>query len=409
LSSISKTDVNNKVKAKAKTEVKAKAKTEVKAKAKTEVKAKAKTEVKAKAKTEVKAKAKTEAEVKAKTEAEVKAKTEAEVKAKTEAKAKAKTEAKAKAKTEVKAKAKTEVKAKAKTEVKAKAKTEVKAKAKTEAKVKAKAKVEVDTTIKKKNKGEKGEIAVLTELFKMNANNEFNKLKVIFGDDASDGIEILDIETHDKIVNIGEIKKAKSTSKTDCTIKLVKTGTIVNISLKCLYCSKPSLLNHTPRSAKVFQKDGKLHAQLGNIDKLICSLNDMRTDGTVGEDIRIKEIKLDDQLKGSIKDVAKFFVFEGTGRGPSKYPCNAIMEILDPDDISKWHFTLCDTDQTKTNYVNSVYDRIVISVRDKGMPKKQSDRELCKQWIFKQKTETGIREKGSLHMRLDKITKKLNH
>ena len=58
-------------------------------------------------------------------------------------------------------------------------------------------------------------------------------------------------------------------------------------------------------------------------------------------------------------------------------------------------FRKCDTKK----YIESIYDNIVISLRDKGMPKVLN--EYCKPWVFKDIKSNGlIKHKGSLHVRI---------
>ncbi len=87
--------------------------------------------------------------------------------------------------------------------------------------------------------------------------------------------------------------------------------------------------------------------------------------------------------------------------GKSKYPANSILEIQEPNDIKKWKFYNCIDNKKKNEYVKNIYDRIILSMRDKGMPNKKNV--LCDPWIFRQMKENEIiKEKGSLHIRLKK-------
>ena len=250
------------------------------------------------------------------------------------------------------------------------------------------------------NKGETGEVFVIRKLFELSNGNKKYELIKIFGNNAINGIELCDIETNKKITDINMIKKAKSISKADCMLKFIKTNEYVSISIKCQHGNMPAILNHTPRSAKVFQATGDLNTHLAQLDKLINQINENRKKKLCGEDVHIDKINLDKLFVDCIINVIKYFVFEGSGRGRSKYPCNAILEVFDPNCINTWKFVLCNDDQTKLQYIKSIYNRIILSMRDKGMPKSN---EICKPWIFKQIKDDGIiKEKGSLHIRLKK-------
>ena len=59
----------------------------------------------------------------------------------------------------------------------------------------------------------------------------------------------------------------------------------------------------------------------------------------------------------------------------------------------------CDNVQNKKAYIESIYDKIVISLRDKGMPKLIP--ECCKPWLFDDiRPDGSIKYKGSLHIRI---------
>ena len=114
------------------------------------------------------------------------------------------------------------------------------------------------------NKGELGEILVIRKLFEYSKINDIFNLVKIFGNDADMGIKVLDIESDKPILNDNSIKKTKSTIKPDCLIQFNKTNTYQYISIKCKHGANPTILNHTPRSAKCFQPGGDLNIYLPN-------------------------------------------------------------------------------------------------------------------------------------------------
>ena len=61
--------------------------------------------------------------------------------------------------------------------------------------------------------------------------------------------------------------------------------------------------------------------------------------------------------------------FDGTGTKKAKYPSNFVLGIHDPNDINEWKYHKCVNKDGKNKYVNKIYDRLIISVRKKGMPK----------------------------------------
>lgn len=247
------------------------------------------------------------------------------------------------------------------------------------------------------NKGELGEINIINKLFSLMKKNKIDDLVHCFGPDAEHNIIVCDIETQKPIIDATDIKKSKSTSKADTLIMLKKTNKFLYISIKCTHGANPAILNHTPRSAKVFQKDGALSTQLDVLDTIIKKLNMARTSGEVNEDIKINSMEFGQNEKECIYNVGKYFMFEGTGSGNSKYPSNAILTVGDYNNIKQWKYLLCDTNEQKINYIKQVYDLMVFSLRNKGMPKVINN--ICIPWIYKDKSK----QKGSLHIRLMKL------
>jgi len=119
------------------------------------------------------------------------------------------------------------------------------------------------------NRGEKDEVLLLLNLYHINEMNEFDKLIEIFGEEASEGISILNIDTDDEIDDINKVSKAPSCYKADCKIRMKKTNNIYSISIKSKNGANPSILNHTPRSAKIFQEGGILNDNVCCLDKII--------------------------------------------------------------------------------------------------------------------------------------------
>ena len=249
------------------------------------------------------------------------------------------------------------------------------------------------------NIGEKDEVLSLLELFHFDEMNELHKLIEIFGEEASQGISILNIDTDDEIVDINQLSKTPCGYKADCKIRMKKTNNIYRTSIKSKNGANPSILNHTPRSAKIFQEGGIFHNHVSSLDKILEEYIDKRNNKIIGEDIPISNLtclKQDHSLKEKFLDILSFFVFEGTGKGYSKCKSDAIMTRYQSNEIS---FEKYDTIERKKIYIESIYDKIVISLRDKGMPKVLD--EYCKPWIFDDVKDDGsIKYKGSLHIRL---------
>lgn len=249
-----------------------------------------------------------------------------------------------------------------------------------------------------KNKGEKDEVLLLLKLYHLNEMNEFEKLVEIFGEEASKGISILDIDTNDEIVDINNLSKAKSCYKADFKMRMKKTLKIYTPSIKSKNGANPAIINHTPRNAKIFQEDGIFYNDISYLDKILAEYIDKRVNKKIGEDTLISKLmclKNHYSLKEIFLKLLSYFVFDGTGKGYSKCRANAIIEYHN----DKITFKNCDDIEKKNEYIKSIYDTLVISLRDKCMPKVMN--EYCKPWVFDDiKPDGSIKHKGSLHIRI---------
>ena len=258
------------------------------------------------------------------------------------------------------------------------------------------AKINIHTN--NQNIGEKDEVLLLLDLYHLNEMNEFDKLIEIFGEEASEGISILNIDTDDEIDDINKLSKAPCGYKADCKIRMKKTNNVYSISIKSKNGANPSILNHTPRSAKIFQEGGILNVHVCCLDKIIQEYIYKRVNKIIGEDTPISKLmclKDDYLLKEKFLEILSYFVFDGSGKGYSKCKSDAIMTYQRDKIILKKY----DNIQNKKVYIESIYDKIVISLRDKGMPKVMN--EYCKPWVFNDiKPDGSIKHKGSLHIRI---------
>lgn len=250
------------------------------------------------------------------------------------------------------------------------------------------------------NNGEKDESLLLIDLFHYNETKQYDRLVNIFGDDASNGIHILSMDTNNNeiVTDINILlSKAKGTYKSDCIIKMIKTDYIYYASIKSKNCANPAILNHTPRTANVFKPDGILHEYISNLDIVIQEYIDKRKRNIIGEDTSIEQLERlkTPAIRLGFMNVLSYFVFEGSGRGYSNYKANSVLYYEKGQII----FTKCRNSEEKREYIENIYNNVIISLRDKGMPKNNDD--YCKPWVFNDsKSDGSIKHKGSLHIRL---------
>mgnify|MGYP005645438047 CR=1 FL=1 len=247
------------------------------------------------------------------------------------------------------------------------------------------------------NTGEKDEILLLIKLFYLNQTNQYDKLIDIFGEEASQGISILNIDTNNKILDIHKISKTNGKFKADYMIQMEQTEKIYCISVKSKNGSKPAILNHTPRSAKIFQEGGILCDTIDSLDIILIEYIKKRNAKIIGEDTHINNLESvkDPLIKNNFLDVLTYFAFDGSGKGISKCRANAMITYYN-ETIT---FIKCETIEEKKEYIKTIYDSIILSLRDKGMPKVLTDK--CKPWVYNDiKSDGLIKYKGSLHIRI---------
>lgn len=238
--------------------------------------------------------------------------------------------------------------------------------------------------IPKQNIGESDEIRIKKYLFTNQSNIAF--LLLIFGIIASGGIKLT-------YSSIEQIKKSGTRSKADLEILFNEIGQTFYVSIKSRKGAYPAILNHTPRSAKVFQ-NGVLNENLLFIDMLITEYIEKRKKGLISEDVLLTELECfnNTDVKNSVIKMLVYFIFKGTGSKLSPKECNSIIIGNKDDSLT---FFQCITEEEKVSYINTIIGKCVISLRNKGMPKQTN--EQCKPWVY---TNEAGKDCGSIHIRV---------
>lgn len=240
------------------------------------------------------------------------------------------------------------------------------------------------------NKGEKEEVKTIKYLYSIREN--IDELINIFGIDASQGIKIIDMDKKKEFTNdtIHLITKTSSKNKADVCIYFNKTQQYVYTSIKSLSGSPCAILNHTHRDAWVFKN--MLSSQLSNIDLLVNEYIEKRTSKIISEDTPL--INLDslnsDTIKNSIIELLTYFIFDGSGSKKSDSSVNGIL-LTDKKTLKFLQFNDI---KSKKDYVKTLLNHCIISLRHKGMPKKINENH--KPWIY----ETDGKLKGAFHVRV---------
>jgi len=224
---------------------------------------------------------------------------------------------------------------------------------------------------RKKNKGEKDEYNLKKKLFTLNKNGNFKELVEIFGLLTYEGIELLNLQTGEEIKNIEDIEdKAGTNYKADTMIKIKSTGEMLYPSIKSMKGGKPTILNHTPRSAKIFQDGGSLYHLKDEIDKVMRKYNEYRRAPGGTEEVKLSGRfleTLDEEDINTLVEVIRTFMFEATGQGLSKCPANSLL-VINKDDT--YTFIKLETKEKQNEYIIqnlSKFDMALVS--RKGLPK----------------------------------------
>ena len=189
-------------------------------------------------------------------------------------------------------------------------------------------------------------------------------------------------------INIG---KSKSTDKADIKINNV------SYSLKCTGHAMPAIINHTPRNGwlKIAERE---NLDITKLDNIINEYWSLREAEEISEDCGNSNSKspFKDNIE-IIKPFLNYFLFKGTGKGKSNNPADKILSFESYNNLKSWKIY-------GDEYLDSHWDRLVFSVRSKGMPEnyeQHKDKDIIEPWTrnFKGK-KGGKKYRGSLHVRV---------
>jgi len=245
------------------------------------------------------------------------------------------------------------------------------------------------------NRGEKDEIIAQMKILCLNDQKSWSRLINIFGDEASDGVRIVQCGTREVIAHTNDISKSASKYKADCILEMIKTGRQYRTTIKSKNGAPYAILNHTPRTAKVFRTAGRLSHTVPSLDKIAEEYVTKRTAGG-REDMKVNELSSlnDANHKEALMEVIAYFMFDGTGESDSKCPAEAVA-IYEGTHIT---FIKISSLDDRKNYIASIWDRVILSFRNKQMP---PDITNCHPWVYIDKGKNGsIKHKGSLHLRV---------
>ena len=213
-----------------------------------------------------------------------------------------------------------------------------------------------------------------------------NLSEIMWKNEAEPFLESFDIPNMIKTLGI---TKSRGSSKADITINGV------SYSVKEMGASPPAIVNHTPRHG--FENAcTNVGSSITTLDKIITEYWKLREGKIIKEDTKISNPNCPFiPYKSYLKPIIEYFLFTGTGRSISNFPATKILEINYkklPVEIRIFE---------KDNYFEQVWDKLVFSIRSKGMPKKYPncvDKDSIAKWTKK----TEKKYKGALHIRVNK-------
>jgi|SRR6056300_365057 len=238
------------------------------------------------------------------------------------------------------------------------------------------------------NKGEKGEINITKQIYR-HRNDRLWVLKY-FGYDSR--IALMHPKDYDDWATCGILRfiehedglqKAGRSYKADIILTFLDVRVTKRVSIKCFDGGPPTILNHTPRTAKCWSET------LDPPDAIVAKMNAMRSLGVCREDIPLSRLRLGDQEMEHLRKIVTYFVSIGSGSRKSKVPCDSIMYIRDGEIIQFY--------SSVSDYVDTLIEtrKLVLSMRSKGYTSKKAlaDRE----WVYQ---EPYGKPKGALNIRL---------
>ena len=169
----------------------------------------------------------------------------------------------------------------------------------------------------------------------------------------------------------------------------------VGISVKSQRGSAPSIINQTSRD-KIHRVMKAINCPIEPLDHIVNRYWNLRMNGG-GQDVSgitpNNPFALGENGESNlpiIKPLINYFTFRGTGTRDSSAPASYVLSVLKPDDTSTWVY------YSEENFVDSVFAKLLFSIREKGLPKLITDE--MKPWV----REIDGSKKGTLNVRVKK-------
>ena len=167
----------------------------------------------------------------------------------------------------------------------------------------------------------------------------------------------------------------------------------IGISVKSQRGAAPSIINQTPRD-KILRVMKAINSPIAPLDQIVNRYWILRKNGG-GEDVsgirKNNPFTVDENGNSNLsylKPLLNYFTFRGTGTRDSKAPATYVLSIGKPKDPTTWVY------YTEENFIDSVWDKLLFSIRGKGLPALITDEILP--WV----REVDGTKKGTLNVRV---------
>lgn len=191
------------------------------------------------------------------------------------------------------------------------------------------------------------------------------------------------------LANICGINKAGKFDKADIFVNNI------GISIKSQRGAAPTIINQTVR-AGILRVMKRLNQSIIPLDNMVNKYWNLRLNGLISEDTKVVDENFPFMNDGSIDGYSylhpllTYFAFDGTGMKDSENPAELILEFKEPLNQKTWTY------YSKESYIKAVWNRLVFSIRGKGLvDKNKRDMENIP-WI---RSVDGI-DKGTLNVRI---------
>ena len=193
------------------------------------------------------------------------------------------------------------------------------------------------------------------------------------------------------VCNSVKANKASGYAKADVFINGV------GISVKSERGAAPSLINHTTRD-KILRVMKSINAPMFPLDQIIGKYWKLRLDGIIGEDIKNADANSPFSDMEScfpvLKPLLNYFAFDGTGSRDSSEPAEYILSIKCPDDTQTWTY------YSKEDFIDTVWDKLVFSLRSKSTPQELDNANEMHQLMLPWINNIDGKLKGALSVRI---------